>query len=417
MINAPKGTIDITPDVVYKWRYIEKKLRNLAALSNFKEIRTPVFENTELFARGVGDTSDIVNKEMYTFDDKGGRSMTLRPEGTAGVVRSFIENSMYAKTLPAKLYYIISCYRYEKPQAGRLREFRQFGVEMFGAASPSGDAEIISLADSIFKEFGVDNISLNINNIGCPECRKKYNDKLKEFLEPKKDGLCTTCQERLDKNPMRIFDCKSEICASLIKDAPRIFDCVCDNCKDHFNEVLSYLDKTGIKYNIDKNIVRGLDYYTKTVFEFVSSNIGAQGTVLGGGRYDNLVEEIGGKKCSGIGFAMGLERFILLLESAGIEIPENERCDFYIASFDKESDMYAALIASKLKKAGFSCDKDLSGRSFGAQMKYSNKINAKYLIAIGENEIKSGIFSVKNMDTGESNEMSLEKIIEKGWLD
>ncbi len=416
MINAPKGTIDVTPEEVYKWQYIEKKLREIADLSNFKELRTPVFEHTELFARGVGDTSDIVNKEMYTFEDKGGRSITLRPEGTAGVVRSFIEKGMYAKTLPAKLFYIISCYRYEKPQAGRLREFRQFGIELFGAEKPSADAEIISLADSVFKSFGVENISLNLNNIGCPECRRAYNEKLKEYMQNKKDKLCDTCRERLDKNPMRIFDCKSEICASLLSDAPRIYDCVCDDCKNHFEKLLSYLDEAGIKYNIDKNIVRGLDYYTKTVFEFVSSNIGAQGTVLGGGRYDNLVEEIGGKKCCGIGFAMGLERFLLLLESAGVKIEDNQAPDLYIVSFDGESDIKASSLINDMRKSGIKCDKDLCGRSFNAQMKYANKINAKYLLVLGEDEIKTGNYQLKNMITGEKAVYTADELLNKGWL-
>lgn len=416
MINAPKGTIDITPEEVYKWQFIERKLKELAANHNFKEIRTPVFESTELFARGVGDTSDIVNKEMYTFNDKGGRSITLRPEGTAGAVRCFLEKGMYAKTLPAKLFYLLSCYRYEKPQAGRLREFRQFGAELFGADCPSGDAEMISLAASIFEAFNVSNIRLNINNIGCPECRGKYNEKLKEFMAERADKLCDTCRERLGKNPMRIFDCKSEICASLISDAPRIYDCVCEGCKEHFDKVLSYLDKMDISYTIDKNIVRGLDYYTKTVFEFVSDNIGAQGTVLGGGRYDNLVEEIGGKKCSGTGFAMGLERFLLLLESAGVEIPSEGGCDLYVASMGGEADLYAAGIVKRLRKAGVSCEKDLSGRSFGAQMKYANKIKAKYLIVIGEEEMKNESFQLKNMESGESVSMGLEELMKKGWV-
>ncbi len=416
MINAPKGTIDILPEEVYKWQYIEKTLRGLAEKTDFKEIRTPVFEHTELFLRGVGDTSDIVNKEMYTFEDKGSRSITLRPEGTAGVVRSFVEKGLFAKTLPAKLFYIISCYRYEKPQAGRLREFRQFGAELFGAECPSADAEIISLAASIFDAFGVDNISLNINNIGCPECRKAYNDKLKEYMADKKESLCDTCKERLEKNPMRIFDCKSEICASLLLDAPRIYDCVCDTCKEHFDTVLKYLDEMEISYNIDKNIVRGLDYYTKTVFEFVSSNIGAQGTVLGGGRYDNLVEEVGGKKCCGTGFAMGLERFLLLLNSAGVKLPDDSNPDLYVVSFGGESDMKAAALVKELRKNGVKCEKDLCGRSFNAQMKYANKINASYLIVMGEDEILKNEFTLKNMNSGETQIIGREELLKKGWL-
>ncbi|MBQ4110310.1 MAG: histidine--tRNA ligase [Clostridia bacterium] len=410
MITAPKGTIDITPKDVYKWQYVENLLRKITAGFNFKEIRTPVFEHTELFQRGVGDTTDVVSKEMYTFIDKADRSITLRPEGTAGVVRSFLQNGMFADAQPTKLYYIIPCYRYEKPQAGRLREFRQFGVEMFGSYEPSADADVISLVKLILNKLGVKDITLNINNIGCPKCRSEYNKKLIECLEAKKDKLCPTCQERLYKNPMRIFDCKSEICQELIKDAPKMFDSVCDDCKDHFDKVLKYLDAMEIAYNIDKGIVRGLDYYTKTVFEFVSNSIGAQGTVCGGGRYDNLVEELGGKPCAGIGFAMGIERLLLVMENTGIEIPEEETCDIFVAALGENADFKAAKIVADLRTAGIKAEKDHLARSLKAQMKFADKIKAKYTVVLGDNEIENNKVTVKNMKTGEQQETSIENI-------
>lgn len=410
MITAPKGTIDITPKDVYKWQYVENLLRKITAEFNFKEIRTPVFEHTELFQRGVGDTTDVVSKEMYTFIDKADRSITLRPEGTAGVVRSFLQNGMFADAQPTKLYYIIPCYRYEKPQAGRLREFRQFGVEMFGSYEPSADADVISIVKLILNRLGIKDITLNINNIGCPKCRAEYNKKLIECLEAKKDKLCSTCQERLYKNPMRIFDCKSEICQELIKDAPKMFDSVCDDCKDHFDKVLKYLDAMEITYNIDKGIVRGLDYYTKTVFEFVSNSIGAQGTVCGGGRYDNLVEELGGKPCAGIGFAMGIERLLLVMENTGIEIPEESTCDIFVATLGENADFKASKIVSDLRIAGIKAEKDHLARSLKAQMKFADKINAKYTVVLGDNEIENNKVTVKNMKTGKQQETTIENI-------
>ena len=411
IINAPKGTIDITPKDVYKWHYIEKKLRNIADIYNFKEIRTPNFEHTELFQRGVGDTTDVVSKEMYTFLDKGDRSITLRPEGTAGAARSFLETGMYADSQPTKLYYIIPCYRYEKPQAGRLREFRQFGVEMYGASSPSCDAEIISIAKNIFNSLGITKLALNINNIGCPECRKKYNEKLIAFLEDKKDNLCDTCKDRLLKNPMRIFDCKSSVCQSIIKDAPTMFDSVCDSCKTHFDTVLEYLDNMGIEYNIDKGIVRGLDYYTKTVFEFISTDIGAQGTVCGGGRYDNLIEEIGGKSIPGIGFAIGLERLLLVMESLNIPFEEEERVKLYVASLGEKANIFAAKLLNDMRNNGVKCEKDFLDRTLKAQLKYANKINAINTVVIGEEEINNNTFNVKNMDTGETVNVNYDELI------
>ena len=408
-LTAPKGTKDVLPSDSYRWQYVESVLKQICNDFNFKEIRTPTFESTEVFARGVGDTTDVVTKEMYTFLDKGGRSITLRPEGTAGVARSFVENGLYAGVLPLKLFYLISCFRYEKPQAGRLREFHQFGVEMLGTTTPNSDAEAIIFGAEIFKRLNIGNITLNLNNIGCKECRKAYNEKLKAFLEVKKDSLCETCQERLAKNPMRIFDCKSEVCQSLIKDAPTIFDCVCDDCRDHFNTVTDILDTVGITYKIDKGIVRGLDYYSKTVFEFVSDNIGAQGTVLGGGRYDGLIADLGGNDAPGIGFAMGIERLLLLAEGA-MDVPEDTPDVFFIPIGDVAKKQVYQLVYS-LRGQGISAEYDLNGRSVKAQMKYADKIGAKYTVVIGDDEIAQGSYPVKNMSNGETVNVAPDEII------
>ena len=408
-LTAPKGTKDVLPSDSYRWQYVESVLKQICNDFNFKEIRTPTFESTEVFARGVGDTTDVVTKEMYTFLDKGGRSITLRPEGTAGVARSFVENGLYAGVLPLKLFYLISCFRYEKPQAGRLREFHQFGVEMLGTTTPNSDAEAIIFGAEIFKRLNIGNITLNLNNIGCKECRKAYNEKLKAFLEVKKDSLCETCQERLGKNPMRIFDCKSEVCQSLIKDAPTIFDCVCDDCRDHFNTVTDILDTVGITYKIDKGIVRGLDYYSKTVFEFVSDNIGAQGTVLGGGRYDGLIADLGGNDAPGIGFAMGIERLLLLAEGA-MEVAENTPDVFFIPIGDAAKKQVYQLVYS-LRGQGISAEYDLNARSVKAQMKYADKIGAKYTVVIGDDEIAQGSYPVKNMQNGETVSVSPDEIV------
>lgn len=409
-LKAPKGTIDILPKDSAKWQFVEKTLRDICGSFQFKEIRIPVFEHTELYVRGVGETSDVVSKEMYTFLDKGDRSITLRPEGTAGVVRSFLEHGLYADSQPTKLYYMISCYRYEKPQAGRLREFRQFGVEMFGAASPAADAEVISIAKHIFDTLGIQDLTLHLNNIGCPACRKAYNEKLRAFLTERKDELCETCRERMERNPMRVFDCKSEVCQSILKDAPRIYDCVCPECKEHFDEVTSYLEEMGIDYQLDKSIVRGLDYYSRTVFEFVSNAIGAQGTVCGGGRYDYLVEELGGKHCPGIGFAMGIERLLMVLENAGIALSEQKNPQLYIAAIGKEADKKAAKLVHMLRCAGIRAEKDTMERSVKAQMKYANKIGAEYTIVLGDEEIAAKKAQLKHMETGESREVCLDEL-------
>jgi histidyl-tRNA synthetase len=405
-ITAPKGTKDILPSDSYKWRYIEKILTEICEKFNYKEIRTPAFEHTELFQRGVGDTTDVVSKEMYTFSDKAGRSITLRPEGTAGVARSFVENGLYGGVLPLKLYYMISCFRYEKPQAGRLREFHQFGIEALGATTPLADAECIAFGSEIFKRLDVPGITLSLNNIGCRGCRPEYNKKLAGYLENRKDELCPTCLERLYKNPMRVFDCKSGVCQKIIENAPRIFDHVCENCRVHFDGVVKTLALAGIDYQIDKSIVRGLDYYTKTVFEFVSEQIGAQGTVLGGGRYDGLISDLGGPDAPGIGFAMGIERLILLMENSGVRFPAVHKPAVFIIPVGDGARNFAYKLHFELKKQCVASECDLNGRSLKAQMKYADKTGAKYTLIIGENEINAGIFTLKNMETGETTEFN-----------
>lgn len=411
LAKAPKGTRDILPEEVYKWQYLEKVISRLCRNFGYKEIRIPVFEHTELFQRGVGDTTDIVQKEMYTFEDKGGRSLTLRPEGTAGVVRSYIENGMASLSQPVKLYYNISAYRYENVQRGRYREFHQFGAEVFGSDNYLVDVEVISMVDLLFKRLGLANIELNINSIGCPKCRKEYNLKLKEFLKPILDDLCQTCRDRYERNPLRILDCKEDNCKKFVKDTPYLIDNLCNECKEHFEGLKSGLDNLDIKYNIDKNIVRGLDYYTKTVFEFVSLNVGTQGTICGGGRYDGLVEICGGKPTPGIGFALGIERLLMEMESQGISIPEPEGTDIYVASLGPKASAFASRLVLHLRCAGINAEGDLTGRSLKAQMKYADKLNATYTVVIGDEEIETNKAVLKNMKTGEQKDVSLDSIL------
>lgn len=409
--KAIKGTKDVLPKDVHKNQYIEATALDIASKFGYKEIRTPVFEHTELFQRGVGDTTDVVQKEMYTFDDKGGRSITLRPEGTAGAVRSFLENGLCNEALPQKVCYLTSCYRYEKPQAGRLREFHQFGVECLGTASPLADAEIIALAKSIFDTLGVRDLSLEINSIGCPKCRAEYHKALKEYFASRKDELCDTCKGRLDRNPMRILDCKSPICHEIAQGAPVVIDYLCDECKEHFEKVQKYLDAQNIEYKINPQIVRGLDYYTKTVFEFVSNSIGAQGTVCGGGRYDGLVEELGGQHTASLGFAMGLERLMLLMEAQGCEFPQAEKPDLFIVALGEKATLKALEIAKDMREEGFSALLDLNQRSVRAQMKYADKLGAKFNVVIGDNEVENKIAKLKNMQTGEETEINLDTFV------
>ena len=409
--KAIKGTKDVLPKDVHKNQYIEATAIDIASKFGYKEIRTPVFEHTELFQRGVGDTTDVVQKEMYTFDDKGGRSITLRPEGTAGAVRSFLENGLCNEALPQKVCYLTSCYRYEKPQAGRLREFHQFGVECFGSASPLADAEIISLAKTFFDTLGIKDLSLEINSIGCPKCRAEYHKALKEYFSSRKDELCDTCKSRLDRNPMRILDCKSPICHEIAQGAPVVIDYLCDECKEHFEMVQKYLDAQNIEYTINPQIVRGLDYYTKTVFEFVSNSIGAQGTVCGGGRYDGLVEELGGQHTPSLGFGLGLERLMLLMEAQGCEFPESEKPDLFIVALGEKATLKAVEIAKDMREEGFSALLDLNQRSVRAQMKYADKLGAKFNVVIGDNEVENKTAKLKNMQTGEETEIALDTFV------
>jgi len=411
MISIPKGTKDVLPQDSYKWHYVEDVVKGVARSFNIKEIRTPVFEHTELFLRGVGDTTDIVNKEMYTFLDKGERSITLKPEGTAGVARAFIENSLYANPQPTKMFYITPVFRYEKPQAGRLREHHQFGIEFYGATSPKADVEVMMVAKSIFDKLGIKDLTLNINSIGCPECRKRYNAALKEYLGSRFDELCETCQERFEKNPLRILDCKVPSCKEIVKDAPVVLDYLCDECKAHHEAVLSMLDKLGVNYVVNPQIVRGLDYYTRTVFEFVSNNIGAQGTVCGGGRYNNLVEQVGGKPTPAVGFGMGLERLILTLEALNLPVGEPEVPDVYLIAMGDKAQDEILVLANKLRANGVSAEVDLLDRSFKAQMKYADKVAAKYLVVIGDDELQKGVVNVKEMQSGKESQVELKELV------
>ncbi len=411
MINIPKGTKDVLPSESYKWHYVENLVKEVAKNFALREIRTPTFEHTELFLRGVGDTTDIVNKEMYSFKDKGERDITLKPEGTAGVARSFVENGLHNSAMPLKMYYITPVFRYERPQAGRLREHHQFGVEIYGASNPSVDAEVILIANTILNKLGLQ-VELNINSMGCKTCRENYNKALKEYIASCIDKMCPVCKERFNKNPLRILDCKEDGCKELTKNAPKITEFLCDDCNNHFNLLQDYLTISGVKYKINPYIVRGLDYYTRTVFEFVTTALGTQGTVCGGGRYDGLIEQIGGTVTQGVGFGMGLERVLMLMEAWGIKIEDNETVSLYVASMGDNASKKAFEIAYKLRREGISVEVDHLNRSFKAQFKYADKIKAKYVIAIGENELESGICTLKLMSTGESKQITFDQIKE-----
>lgn len=402
---APKGTVDLVPGATGKWQLVEDVVKSEAELNGFAEIRTPVFEHTELFLRGVGDTTDVVEKQMYTFEDKGGRSVTLRPEGTAGAVRAMLENGLYNAGYPVKLYYCIPCFRYEKPQSGRLREFRTFGVEMFGAAEPAADVQVIALALSAFKRLGLDDVGLQLNSIGCPACRKEYHKALTEYFGAHRDQLCETCLSRLERNPMRILDCKSPVCGEIAKGAPKITDYLCGDCQEHFGKVQGLLDAVGIPYELDPRLVRGLDYYTRTVFEFPSKSLGF--ALGGGGRYDGLVEELGGKPTPGLGFGLGLDRILMALEERGAQFPEEERCEVYLAAMGDEAGKKAFVLMDGLHKCGVSADCDLCARGLKAQMKYADRIGAKYTMVLGDNELEAGRAELKNMKTGEKVEISI----------
>lgn len=404
-----KGTEDVLPKESYRWQFVEDVMRKESQVYGFKEIRTPVFEHTELFQRGVGQTTDVVQKEMYTFDTKGGESVTLRPEGTAGAARAVLEHSLENEGLPIKASYFVSCYRYEKPQAGRLREFHQFGVEEYGTQSPIADAEIICVAKSIFDRLGIKQLRLELNSIGCPTCRSEYHKALKEYFGAYKDELCETCNSRLEKNPMRILDCKSPVCSKIAEGAPKITDYLCDECREHFEQVKKYLDAAGVEYVVNPTIVRGLDYYTKTVFEFVTDFIGAQGTVCGGGRYDGLIEELGGKHLPSLGFAMGIERLLMLMDKQGIEIPKPSSCDLYVATMGDKAKEKAFSLIKSVRDCGLIAETDVVGRGLRPQMKYADKIGAKFSLVLGDNEIEQNSAEVKNMSTGEKTMLALDE--------
>ena len=408
--HAVKGPLDVLPFESYKWQFLEQTMLKTAHLFGYREIRVPVFEHTEVFSRSVGDTTDVVQKEMYTFLDKGGRSLTLRPELTAGTIRSVIEKGLTAGTLPVKACYIGGCYRYEKPQAGRLREFHQFGVECVGAAEPSADAEVIALAHEVLKAVGLKNLSLQINSIGCPTCRAEYHKALKAYFESRKGELCETCLDRLDRNPMRILDCKSPTCQRIAADAPVMLDYLCDDCRAHFEQVKKLLDASGIAFAVNPTIVRGLDYYTRTVFEFVSQDIGAQSTVCGGGRYDGLIAQMGGQPTPSLGFAMGLERLLLALERNGSVLPDPEPTDLYLAALGERAKMACAALTAQLRSAGFSAETDLCGRGLKAQMRYANKIGAAFSMVLGDEELDLGKARLKNMKTGAEREVLLANL-------
>ena len=406
IIQRPKGTKDLLPNESYKWQFIEKNIKNIFENYGYNEIRVPVFEHTELFQRGVGDTTDVVQKEMYTFEDKGGRSVTLRPEGTAGVVRSYIENGMASEPSPIKMWYNMAMYRYENVQKGRLREFHQIGAELFDSSSYLADVEMITMASQIFKTLNIKNIELTINSIGCPTCRKKYQEALREFIRPNLENYCDTCKTRFEKNPMRILDCKEKTCKKLNEGAPIILDYLCDECKTHFENVKNALSELNIDYTVDSSIVRGLDYYTKTVFEFISKEEGF--TVLAGGRYDGLVEELGGSKTPAIGFALGVERFVEICEKSNENIIKPKQMLLYVANLGEKANLYASKLIRELRVQNIYCEKDITGKSLKAQLKYADKKLSKFVLILGDDEITSNKAKLKEMETGKELEISLD---------
>ena len=412
-INAPRGTNDILPPVSLKWEYVLDKARDIMKYYNYSEIKTPHFEYTELFQRGIGEVTDIVEKEMYTFEDKGGRSLTLRPEGTASVMRAFMEHKIYGKAQPTKYFYFGPMFRYERPQAGRYRQHHQLGAEVLGSNDPAVDAELISLGLKLLSELQLTNVEVYLNSIGCMECREDYLDKLKDYLVKHQDDLCEDCQDRMNRNPLRVLDCKNESCSSIITDAPKIIDYLCDDCQEHFESVKDYLDILDIDYIVDPTLVRGLDYYTNTAFEIKYSGLGAQDTVFGGGRYNGLAEEIGGRSVPGIGFAIGIERLLLTLEEEGIELPIDKSIDLYITTIGEEAKKKSFELLDKLRDTELKAEIDYLDRSVGSQMKAADRMNADYTIIIGGNELNSGQATVRNMESGDETEINLDNLIKE----
>jgi histidyl-tRNA synthetase len=413
LTSLPKGTKDILPNQVYKWQFVEKAFDDICAKYGFKEIRTPAFEHTELFTRGVGDTTDIVEKQMYTFEDNKKRSITLKPEGTAPVVRAFVQHKQYAEVQPTKYYYNIPCFRYEEPQTGRLREFHQFGVEIFGTDDMIADAEVIAIGKDFIESLGINDVELRVNSIGCAKCRKAHRASLREFLKEKYDDLCDTCKGRYKRNPLRILDCKSEVCNKLADGAPSMIDYLCGECKDSFEELKTNLTAMELDFSVDTGIVRGLDYYTKTAFEFVSTSIGAQGTICGGGRYDNLIEELGGPPIPGVGFGLGIERLLLVMESNGIEIPSPDPIDVFVAVVGENAKKFGLSLTRKLRKQGIKAEMDALSRNIKGQFKYADRLDAKYTIVIGDNELAEGKVSLKKMSTSEQKLVHIEDIVKE----
>lgn len=412
MINIPRGTKDVLPNESYRWQYVEHIAREVAHCFNVREIRTPAFEHTELFLRSIGEGTDVVSKEMYTFLDKGDRSITLKPEGTAPVARSYVENNLEALSLPLKMFYFSPVFRYERPASGRYREHHQFGVEVYGSNSPFTDGEVIEIAYTFLRKIGLTGVKLNVSSIGCPTCREEYNVALKAFLEPHLGELCPTCRERYEKNPLRTIDCKVESCKKIVQNAPRIIDYICDDCSSHLEALKKYLEQSGIPYVVDSSIVRGLDYYTKNVFEFTTDMLGAQSGVCGGGRYDNLVSSVGGKSTPCVGFGIGLERVLLLLEKAGVEIPNCNIPAVFVMAQNAELLSEATALVRKLRLAGLSADTDYTGKSVKSQFKFANRREFKYSIVIGQSEIESGNVKVKNMAASSETEVAIDSVVE-----
>ena len=413
LTNAPRGTKDILPDTVGDWLYIEKEIRDLCKRFGYQEIRTPVFEHTELFQRGIGEGTDVVDKEMYTFTDRGGRSVTLRPENTASAVRAYLQNKLYAEADLVKLFYIGSMFRYDRPQAGRLREFHQFGIEALGEANPAVDAEVILLAIKLLEGLGLKDLELSINSVGCPECRSQYRTMLQDFFRDKLEDLCEDCKSRFDRSPLRILDCKKDSDKPYMADAPKITDCLCEECSSHFEALKQHLAKAGVGFKHDPRLVRGLDYYTKTAFEIKYPPLGAQSAVAGGGRYDGLIEEMGGNHTPAVGFATGLERLLLALENQNLLPDKNRSVDAYVVALGEKAQAEAFKLVMDLRDAGLSAAIDYAGRSMKAQMKQANKLNAKYAVILGDDEIAEGAALIRSMADSSQEKVAFDAVIEK----
>ena len=413
LTNAPRGTKDILPDAVGDWNYVEGEIRELCRRFGYSEIRTPIFEHTELFQRGIGEGTDVVDKEMYTFTDRGERSITLRPENTASAVRAYLQNKLYAQSNLVKLFYIGSMFRYDRPQAGRMREFHQFGVEALGEANPAVDAEVILLAMNLLEGLGLKDLELSINSVGCPKCRSKYRTMLQDFFRDKLEDLCEDCRSRFERSPLRVLDCKKDSDKPYMADAPKITDCLCEECADHFAKLKELLTSAGISFTHDPRLVRGLDYYTKTAFEIKYPPLGAQSAVAGGGRYDGLIEEMGGNPTPAVGFATGLERLLLALESQNLLPEKNRSVDAYVVALGETAQAEGFKLLNSLRQQGLSAAMDFAGRSMKAQMKQANKLGAKYSVILGEDEIAEGVVMLRSMEDSSQAKVPMAQVAEK----